>query len=102
MSFHNMRVFFERGAGAGAEARSVAFDSWLREAVRGGSAATRAALEGWAAAPSARFAHPREEQLLPLMVAFGASGEAPGEAIFGGDLLGAQILSFAFGGGCDL
>ncbi len=37
MSFHNMRVFFERGAVA--DARSVAFDSWLRRAVRGGGAA---------------------------------------------------------------
>jgi hypothetical protein len=33
------------------------------------------------------------------MAAFGASCEAHGEAIFGGDLLGSQISSFAFGGG---
>jgi aromatic ring-opening dioxygenase catalytic subunit (LigB family) len=34
-------------------------------------------LAGWEAAPAARAAHPREEHLLPLMVAVGAAGDDP-------------------------
>ena len=43
-------------------------------------------LEDWAFAPSARFCHPREEHLLPLMVAAGAA-DRPGRRIYAESLL---------------
>jgi aromatic ring-opening dioxygenase catalytic subunit (LigB family) len=51
----------------------------------------------WAAAPSARFAHPREEHLLPLMVTFGAAKGDPAKAVFHDKLLGTWVSSFQFG-----
>jgi aromatic ring-opening dioxygenase catalytic subunit (LigB family) len=76
------------------------FDGWLhRTLVEGGApwAQRRAALVAWASAPQARYAHPREEHLLPLMVAFGASGGDPARAVFADALLGAQVSSIQFG-----
>lgn len=73
LSYHNLREFGPRARGA-----SQAFDAWLQQAVVGSDPAERTRqLIDWEAAPSARRAHPREEHLLPLMVAVGAAdGEA--------------------------
>jgi aromatic ring-opening dioxygenase catalytic subunit (LigB family) len=73
LSYHNLREFGSRARGA-----SQAFDAWLQQAVVGsGSAERTRQLIEWEGAPSARKAHPREEHLLPLMVAVGAAeGEA--------------------------
>jgi aromatic ring-opening dioxygenase catalytic subunit (LigB family) len=70
MSWHNMRGF----SPAFTE-RSAKFDQWLEAAVTD-PANRDAALAHWDSAPYGREAHPREEHLLPLMVAAGA---APGE-----------------------
>lgn len=70
MSWHNMRGFSPAFT-----ARSATFDQWLAAAVAD-PANREAALARWDAAPYGREAHPREEHLLPLMVAAGA---APGE-----------------------
>ena len=55
-------------------------------------------LLGWAKAPAARAAHPREEHLIPLMV---ASAAAPGEAgvcsYHGDTSFGIVVSSFRFG-----
>jgi aromatic ring-opening dioxygenase catalytic subunit (LigB family) len=60
-------------------------------------AAERAALlADWRTAPFARFAHPREEHLIPLMVAAGAGGDAPGKRIFTGEPMDAQISAYRF------
>jgi aromatic ring-opening dioxygenase catalytic subunit (LigB family) len=74
LSYHNLRHFFSpRAYGPSRE-----FDAWLNGAILGGSPADRAKLlAAWEAAPSAREAHPREEHLLPLMVAVGAAGDDP-------------------------
>jgi aromatic ring-opening dioxygenase catalytic subunit (LigB family) len=56
-----------------------------------------ARLAAWAAAPEARFAHPREEHLLPLMVAAGAAGGDRGERVFHDDIMGAATSGFRFG-----
>ncbi len=64
--------------GPGAEVPSAEFDEWLGDTLRDRSAAERAArLRDWAAAPSARVAHPREDHLIPLMVVAGAAGDSP-------------------------
>lgn len=97
MSFHNLAV---RSMQNEPIAGSVRFDEWLVRAVCAPSAAQRnAALIAWQSAPEARFAHPREEHLLPLMVVAGAAGEDLGQHAFGGRMLGWQISGFYFGTG---
>ncbi len=68
LSYHNLRAF-----GPAAAAPSAAFDAWLGQALATQGAARSAVLTQWAAAPAARWAHPREEHLIPLMVAVGAA-----------------------------
>lgn len=94
-SYHNMA-----GADARAFAASAAFDSWLQHTLCGATGAAREALlERWAAAPSARYAHPREEHLLPLMVAAGAGGEDAGVCAWRQTDMsgGVTVSSFRFG-----
>jgi aromatic ring-opening dioxygenase catalytic subunit (LigB family) len=68
-SFHNMRGYGPQG-----KESSHQFDNWLSDTVLGFSGNQRnTLLIDWAAAPSARLCHPREEHLLPLMVAAGAA-----------------------------
>ena len=91
MSFHNLRAYRR----AEATAPSLAFDDWLAGVVEGDPTDREAALAGWLDAPGARFAHPREEHLLPLMVAAGAS-EAAGERIYGETVMQTKISGFRF------
>jgi aromatic ring-opening dioxygenase catalytic subunit (LigB family) len=68
-SYHNLRML-----GPESKEPSAEFDSWLKRSLEGTNFEERAAaLASWEAAPSARVAHPREEHLLPLMVAVGAA-----------------------------
>lgn len=72
LSYHNLRLFGPAGAQA-----SHLFDAWLRETMALPPAERSEQLLAWERAPAARQAHPREEHLLPLMVAVGAAeGEA--------------------------
>jgi aromatic ring-opening dioxygenase catalytic subunit (LigB family) len=92
-SFHNLRLYGPQG-----EAPSAQFDAWLQSAVLPADGRD-AQLLAWAQAPAARLAHPREEHLLPLMVAAGA---ADGEAAScnyheTGFLGGVTASSFRFG-----
>ena len=68
LSYHNLRAF-----GPAGRAASAAFDQWLDRSLAQNGTARSAALVAWQSAPSARQAHPREEHLLPLMVAVGAA-----------------------------
>jgi aromatic ring-opening dioxygenase catalytic subunit (LigB family) len=93
MSYHNMR-----GYGSAAAERGDRFDAWLTETVEAPDQAGRyAKLCEWVRAPSARDAHPREEHLLPLMVAAGAAGEDLGRQVFSDRIMGAKISAFRFG-----
>jgi len=68
-SYHNLRML-----GPESKEPSAAFDDWLQRTLEGTDFYKRsAALASWEVAPSARIAHPREEHLLPLMVAVGAA-----------------------------
>ncbi|WP_216599885.1 class III extradiol ring-cleavage dioxygenase [Sphingomonas sp. AP4-R1] len=91
MSFHNMRGYgdprFTRP--------SDDFDAWLAETVTDAPAAREARLIEWEAGPAARLSHPREEHLLPLLVAAGAADGA-GERIYGEHVLGTAISGFRF------
>jgi aromatic ring-opening dioxygenase catalytic subunit (LigB family) len=68
LSYHNLRQFGRAG-----QAPSQAFDAWLQTAMAAAPATRTQALLDWEQAPSARICHPREEHLLPLMVAVGAA-----------------------------
>jgi len=91
MSFHNMRAYRDPAA----MGPSAQFDDWLDEVVTAPPPARDSALAEWDSAPMARFSHPREEHLIPLMVAAGAS-EEPGDRIFNGGVLGTMISGFRF------
>ena len=93
MSFHNLRAYLRPETAE----RARAFDSWLTRAVESPAAERSALLTGWREAPFAAFAHPREEHLIPLMVAAGAGGDAPGTRIFGDEPMGAAISAYRFG-----
>lgn len=86
LSYHNLRLFGPQG-----RAPSQAFDAWLQETLIQRPPAQREdRLLHWADAPAARICHPREEHLLPLMVALGAAYDDPvtcvyhEEGVFGG------------------
>lgn len=95
LSYHNLRAF-----GPQAAAPSRAFDDWLGQALLQSAPAQRTqALVGWEQAPAARLAHPREEHLIPLMVALGAAEHEGAarvyhEAAFMGGL---SVSSYRFG-----
>jgi aromatic ring-opening dioxygenase catalytic subunit (LigB family) len=95
MSFHNMHRF--RFGGGPADADSQRFDAWLLDTLTGDPADREAALAGWASAPAARAAHPREEHLLPLHVAAGAAAGEPGERLLRDEVLGSVQSAFRFG-----
>lgn len=95
LSYHNLRMF-----GPQAKAPSQAFDSWLQETLRACTPAEREArLLDWAAAPAARLAHPREDHLIPLMVAVGAASAEPASCVYHEeDVFGGVVASsFRFG-----
>ncbi|WP_179505973.1 MULTISPECIES: DODA-type extradiol aromatic ring-opening family dioxygenase [unclassified Sphingomonas] len=96
-SYHNLRQF-----NAGAAAPSAAFDAWLRHTLLDLTPEARAAaLLQWDKAPAARLCHPREDHLIPLMVAVGAAGADPGVCVYSeNDLRGALTASsYRFGAG---
>lgn len=93
MSYHNLQAMF-----APALRRDAArFDDWLHDAVTQPAAQRDAALADWARAPAARAAHPREEHLLPLMVAAGAAGADVGRRVYAETVMGVPISAWRFG-----
>lgn len=93
MSFHNLRV-----RGAQATAPSILWDDALTDAVTDPDPDRRAArVSAWLELPEARFAHPREEHLLPLMVALGAGGEDDARLDHRSTVLGWTVSAYRFG-----
>jgi aromatic ring-opening dioxygenase catalytic subunit (LigB family) len=92
MSFHNLRAMGDPRAAE----PSRQFDEWLAAAAAEAPAERAAQLARWADAPYARLCHPREEHLLPLMVAAGASRE-PGRHDYGELVLEGAVSAFRFG-----
>jgi aromatic ring-opening dioxygenase catalytic subunit (LigB family) len=91
-TYHNMRGFGR----AGTDPMAETFDAWLRQAIT--TTHTRDEfLIGWERAPGARDAQPREDHLLPLMVAAGAASGETAIVDFHGHALGKPISGFRFG-----
>src|SRR5690606_24101169 len=91
MSFHNLRAMGDPRVAA----PSQEFDRFLVEAAAAGPGERARRLAAWEQAPWARLCHPREEHLLPLMVAAGASA-APGSHDYGERVLGGAVSAFRF------
>jgi aromatic ring-opening dioxygenase catalytic subunit (LigB family) len=92
MSYHNLaHLFSPRG-----NSEASSFDAWLHDAVR--DPKTRdSALTAWRSAPGGPQAHPREEHLIPLMIAAGAADRDEGVRSFHDAFAGKPISGFQFG-----
>jgi aromatic ring-opening dioxygenase catalytic subunit (LigB family) len=94
-SFHNQSAFFGQTRPRVDDANS-SFQDWLIETCAGeglDTAEREKRLVDWEQAPNARFCHPREEHLLPLLVCSGMAG-APGKVIFDDKILNKRALAF--------
>jgi aromatic ring-opening dioxygenase catalytic subunit (LigB family) len=95
LTYHNMRGFGRH------ESTSVAetFQSYLSSAIAQPDSTVRNdMLIHWDNAAGARLAHPREDHLIPLLVAAGAAGEDTGREIFVDHALKVPMASYEFGG----
>jgi aromatic ring-opening dioxygenase catalytic subunit (LigB family) len=93
MSFHNLRVRGDAAVGP-----SIEWDAALTDAVTDPDPARRAErVAAWATLPHARFAHPREEHLIPLMVALGAGGGEAAVRDHQSSVLGWAVSGYRFG-----
>jgi aromatic ring-opening dioxygenase catalytic subunit (LigB family) len=96
LSYHNLRAF-----GPAGKAASQAFDAWLQETMAATPAQRTSRLIDWASAPAARQAHPREDHLMPLLVAVGAAESEPSSCVYheAGFFGGITVSSFMLGAG---
>lgn len=93
LTYHNMRGFNQDTSTPIASA----FEDYLHRAIAQPDAAERnRMLAQWTSAPGARLAHPREDHLLPLMVAAGAAGDDPGGQVFVDHVMKVPMASYAF------
>jgi len=93
MTFHNLRIFRDPRAVPIAQE----FDEWLRGVMARSTTGRHEGLLNWERAPLARTAHPREEHLMPLMVATGAAGSDAAHLAFNGTFGGLRLAAFHFG-----
>lgn len=94
LTYHNMRGFGQ----AGADEVSERFEAWLNDTISQPEATVRTErLVHWEQAPAARLAHPREDHLIPLMVAAGAAGNDAGRRLFVDKVWNVAMASYRFG-----
>ena len=89
MSYHNLAVQLGKDV-------STEFHRWLDAALSGDVERRRSELSRWSSAPRARAAHPREEHLLPLMVASGAGSDASAVKLWAGLVGDTPVGAWAF------
>jgi len=94
MSFHNMQILNQ---GVDSQSHSTHFNQWLDHVNSAAPDEREALLKQWQSAPSGIPCHPREEHLLPLMVAAGAAGDDLGQNIFTDQVMGATVSAYQFG-----
>ena len=90
MSYHNLCDF-----AANAPA-SHAFHGWLDDALAADARTRTEHLAQWSRALGGRASHPREEHLLPLMVASGAGSDAPARRLWRGAVGPTALGAWAF------
>ena len=90
MSFHNLRDFVT------AAPASFAFHDWLDAALSGDWSERRQHLARWSSAPGGRASHPREEHLMPLMIASGAGTDLPARRLWRGSVGPTCLAAWAF------
>jgi len=95
MTFHNLRAFGDPRIVPSSET----FDAWLRDVMSRDSVDRDRSLTGWTQAPAARIAHPREEHLIPLMVAAGAAGDDRATLAYNGTFGRTRLSAYHFGAG---
>ncbi len=94
LTYHNMRGFGRRES----YEPSLKFEAYLNAAISNPDIQQRnRALIDWEQAPFARLVHPREDHLIPLMVAAGAAGDSIGRRIFTDTVFGVVMASYQFG-----
>jgi len=94
LTYHNMRGFNQDSSTADAEA----FTRYLNESVALANVNTRdERLLEWQRGPRARIAHPREDHLMPLLVAAGAAANDPGRVLFAENVMKIPMTSYVFG-----
>jgi aromatic ring-opening dioxygenase catalytic subunit (LigB family) len=92
LSYHNLRRF-----GPDATVPSVQFDEWLAHALASDPATRTKELVAWEQAPAARICHPREEHLIPLLVAVGAAEDEQAVRNYHGPMAAAVASGYRFG-----
>ncbi|KAI8804436.1 Extradiol ring-cleavage dioxygenase, class III enzyme, subunit B [Cladochytrium replicatum] len=98
MSFHNMSAIFSTPSQKDS-ALAIDFDADLTRAcaVEGVEGRCKA-LQGWEMMKGARWCHPREEHLMPLLVVAGAGAEGEaGKKLIEWDFGGLRVSGFGFG-----
>ncbi len=93
-SFHNMQAFSFEG-GTSQDDKNKAFQDWLIEVCTGdlSQQEREKQLLLWEKAPFARYCHPREEHLLPLLVCLSLA-QKPAKVVFDDYILGKRSLAF--------
>ncbi|MBL4807793.1 MAG: dioxygenase [Rhodobacteraceae bacterium] len=93
LSYHNIGALMGRSTPRGA----AEFDDWLTKAATAAPERREKMLPKWQDAPGARFAHPREDHLVPVFVAAGAASGEQGVKVYDDTVLGARVSAFRFG-----
>lgn len=93
-SFHNMNAFNWENSDS-PDPTNDQFQEWLIETCAGSLSfgEIEKHLVEWEKAPSARYCHPREEHLLPLLVCVGMAGRL-GKLVFDDRILGKRNVGF--------
>ena len=92
LTYHNMGGFGR----ASSTPVASAFEQYLNDALQADPQERDRLLVQWQSAPAARLAHPREDHLLPLMVAAGAAGADRGERLFVDHVMEVAMASYRF------
>ena len=94
LNYHNMRGFGLDSATRDADL----FTRYLNEAIVLEDVRARdERLLNWESAPRARLAHPREDHLMPLLVAAGAANSDRGRVLFSDTVMRIPMTSYVFG-----
>ncbi len=90
MSYHNLRDF------TAAAPASYEFHHWLDGALSGDWVERSQRLAQWSSAPGGRASHPREEHLIPLMIASGAGSDLAARTLWRGSVGPSSLAAWAF------